>query len=144
MTNHIKIQGVIPRIQYVADGVLVTYTFPFAIFSEDDIEVYLNNTKQASTAYTVTGVRDSDGGNITFVVAPASGTIVTIVRNLSIERTCDFQEGGALRADTLNDELDYQIACQQQIADNLNRSIISTDLSFEPSSMTMISISLKV
>ncbi|MDY6407652.1 MAG: hypothetical protein SPL08_02995, partial [Pseudomonadota bacterium] len=35
-----------------------------------------------------------------------------------------FQEGGALRADVLNDELDYQIACQQQIADNLNRSFV--------------------
>ena len=124
MTNHVKIHGVIPRIQYTANGTLQTYEFPFAIFSEDDIEVYLGDVKQSSTTYTVTGVRDSDGGSITFTTAPISGTIVTIVRNLSIERTSDFQEGGALRADTLNDELDYQIACQQQIADNLNRSMV--------------------
>ena len=124
MTTHVKIQGIIPRIQYTADGALTTYEFPFAIFSEDDIEVYLDSTKQASTAYTVTGVRDSDGGSITFTSAPTSGTIITIARNLSIERTSDFQEGGALRADTLNDEFDYQIACQQQLAENLNRSMV--------------------
>ena len=124
MTSHVKIHGVVPRIQYTANGSLTKFTFPFAIFSTDDIEVYLNDTKQASTAYTVTGVRDSDGGSVTFTSTPTNGTVVTIVRNLSIERTSDFQEGGALRADTLNDEFDYQIACQQQIADNLNRSMV--------------------
>ncbi len=124
MTDHIKINGVVPRKQYVANGTLTTYEFPFAIFSEDDIEVYLDDIKQLSTTYTVAGVRESDGGSVTFTTAPTSGTIITIVRNLSIERTSDFQEGGALRADTLNDEFDYQIACQQQIAENLNRSMV--------------------
>ena len=123
MTNHVKIHGIIPRIQYTANGTLSTFTFPFAIFAEDNIEVYLDNTKQSDTTYSVSGVRDSEGGSVTFTTAPTSGTIVTIVRNLSIERTSDFQEGGALRADTLNDEFDYQIACQQQIADNLNRAM---------------------
>lgn len=124
MTNHVKIHGIIPRIQYTANGTLTKFDFPFAIFSSDDIDVYLGDTKQASTAYSVSGIQDSDGGSVTFSAAPADGTVVTIVRNLSIERTSDFQEGGALRADTLNDELDYQIACQQQIADNLNRSMV--------------------
>ena len=124
MTEHVKIYGVVPKKQYVADGTLTTFEFPFAIFNESDIEVYLNNTKQSGTTYTVSGMRDSDGGAITFATAPTSGTIITIMRHLSIERQSDFQEGGALRADTLNDELDYQIACQQQIAENLNRSMV--------------------
>ena len=124
MSNHIKIHGVIPRIQYTADGNLTTFTFPFAIFSTDDVEVYLNDTKQSSDQYSVSGTGESDGGSITFNAAPTANVKVTIVRNLSIERTSDFQEGGALRADTLNDELDYQIACQQQIAENLNRSMV--------------------
>ena len=123
MTDHVKIHGVIPRTQYVGNGVLTMYEFPFAIFSADDIEVYLNDTKQSSTSYSVSGVRNSDGGSVTFATAPANGTIITIVRNLSIERTSDFQEGGTLRADTLNDEFDYQIACQQQMADKLNRTM---------------------
>lgn len=124
MTEHVKIYGVVPKKQYVADGTLTTFEFPFAIFNESDIEVYLNDTKQSNTTYTVSGVRDSDGGSITFTTAPTASTIITIMRHLSIERQSDFQEGGALRADTLNDELDYQIACQQQIAENLNRSMV--------------------
>ncbi len=43
---------------------------------------------------------------------------------MPIERTTDFQEGGTLRADVLNDELDKQTAFIQQIADNINRSMI--------------------
>jgi len=123
MTDHIKIYGVKPRIQYVADGTSTIYEFPFAIFSASDIDVYFGSIKQNSSTYTVSGVRSSNGGSITFETAPETGTIITILRNLSVERATDFQEGGALRADTLNDELDYQIACQQQIAENLNRSM---------------------
>ena len=124
MTEHVKIYGVQPRIQYTADGTSSTYEFPFVIFKTSDIEVYFADTLQDTSTYSVSGSRNSDGGSVTFGSAPASGTIITIVRNLSIERTSDFQEGGALRADVLNDELDYQIACQQQLADNLNRSMV--------------------
>ena len=124
MTNHVKIHGVIPRIQYTADGILTSYEFPFAIFDSDDLNVYLNDQLQSPQSYTVTGIRSSGGGTVTFSNAPSIDTLITIVRNLSIERTTDFQEGGALRANVLNDELDYQIACQQQLADNLNRSMV--------------------
>lgn len=124
MTNHVKIQGVIPRIQYTADGASTDYEFPFAIFTSDDIDVYLDDTLQSTTTYSVNGIRHSDGGTVSFIEAPAIDTTITIIRNLSIERTTDFQEGGALRADVLNDELDYQIACQQQIADSLNRTFV--------------------
>ena len=124
MTEHVKVYGVKPRIQYTADGILTTYEFPFAVFKASDIDVYLGATKQATNTYTVTGVGNSNGGAVVFNTAPATQTIITIVRNLSIERTSDFQEGSTLRAKVLNDELDYQIACQQQIAENLNRSLV--------------------
>ena len=124
MTEHVKIYGVKPRIQYVADGELTTYDFPFATFSASDIEVYLQDVKQATNTYTVLDAGSSDGGSVVFNSAPTSGVVITIVRNLSIERTSDFQEGSTLRAKVLNDELDYQIACTQQIAENLNRSMV--------------------
>jgi hypothetical protein len=124
MSNHIKIQGTSPRIQYVADGKINAYEFPFVIFNPSDINVYLNDKVQDSASYSVTMSQNTEGGEISFETAPTSGTIITIVRNLSIKRTTTFQEGGALRAKVLNNEFDYQMACQQQIADNLNRSMV--------------------
>ena len=91
MTEHVKVYGVKPRIQYVADGSLTTYDFPFATFNASDIEVYLEDIKQASNTYIVLDAGSSDGGSVVFNTAPTSGTVITIVRNLSIERTSDFQ-----------------------------------------------------
>ena len=122
--SHIKLHGVKPRIQYVANGTLSTYEFPFVIFSNTDIKVYLNDIPQDTTTYSVTGIKNTNGGSIAFVTPPTNGTIITIIRDLSIERTTDFQEGGTLRADTLNNEFDYQTACLQQVADSINRSMI--------------------
>ena len=124
MTDHVKVYGVKPRIQYTANGTSTSFDFSFAIFKTSDVNVYFGDTLQNSSTYTVSGCNNSEGGTVTFNTAPTAGTIITIVRNLSIERTTDFQEGGTLRAEVLNDELDYQIACQQQIAENLNRSMV--------------------
>ena len=124
MENHIQIRGVSPRIQYVANGENTIFEFPFAIFKSDNLQVYIGGNLQNSNTYSVSGVGNTNGGSVTFSTAPESGAVVTLFRNLSIERTTDFQEGGTLRANALNYELDYQIACQQQIADNLNRSMM--------------------
>ncbi|MBR5130211.1 MAG: hypothetical protein IKV03_03205 [Alphaproteobacteria bacterium] len=122
--SHIKLHGVKPRIQYIANGTLTTYEFPFVIFSNTDIQVYLNNVLQNKDTYAVSGVKNTNGGCITFITPPMVNTVITITRDLSIERTSDFQEGGALRANVLNDEFDYQTACLQQVADSINRSMI--------------------
>lgn len=123
MAEHITIQSTIPRIRYIADGMLTTFEFPFAIFKDSDLKVYFGETLQNS-GYTVSGANNSDGGSVTFASAPAADTIITLTRSLAVERISDFQEGGALRANVLNSELDYQIACLQEVADNLNRSMV--------------------
>ncbi|MDY6407462.1 MAG: phage tail fiber protein, partial [Pseudomonadota bacterium] len=86
MTNHVKIQGVAPRIQYTADGTSTDYEFPFAIFTSDDLDVYWDDILQSTDSYTVRGIRHSDGGTVSFNEPPQIDTIITIVRNLSIER----------------------------------------------------------
>ena len=123
MVEHIKIQSTTPRIRYVADGELTSFDYPFAIFKAEDLQVYFNETLQTSD-YTISGAGETDGGTVTFTSAPSVGTIITFARKLNIERTSDFQEGGALRANVLNGELDYQIACLQEVADNINRSMV--------------------
>ena len=123
MTEHIQIKNVRPRVQYIGDGTQTVFPYAFGIFEDSDIEVYLNETL-LEDGYTVTGAGSSTGGSIVFDTAPAADTQITILRNLSIERVSDFQDGGELRAKVLNHELDYQTACMQQIAEDLNRSMV--------------------
>ncbi|MEO5373162.1 MAG: hypothetical protein H7840_02655 [Alphaproteobacteria bacterium] len=122
MTDHIQIGDVSPRVQYVANGSQTVFPYAFPIFATGDIQVYLGSTLQAS-GFSVSGAGTSDGGNVTFTSAPAASTIVTLRRSIAIKRTTDFQEGGAFRAKVVNDELDYQTAAIQQIADDAARAI---------------------
>ncbi len=124
MNEYITINENLPRIQYIADGTSSIYEFPFMIFHDSDIKVYFGSQLQDSSSYQISYDADNKNGSITFSEAPAESTVITIVRELTIERNTSFQEGGTLRASTLNYEFDYQTACQQQIADNLNRSMV--------------------
>lgn len=122
MAEHIRINDVAPRIQFVADGAGTSFTFPFAIFAAGDLQAFLNGVQQ-TTGFTVTGAGSTDGGTCSFATAPAAGTLVTLRRRLPIRRTTDFQENGLLRARVLNDELDYQTATIQQLADDATRTL---------------------
>ena len=124
MTEHMKVRGIKPRIQYIANGTSKKYEFPFVIFKTSDINVYFDDVLQDVSTYTVSEPKNSLGGAVTFEIAPEKDVIITICRILSIERTTDFQPGTSLRADVLNDEFDYQIACQQELAEKLNRSMV--------------------
>lgn len=124
MADHIQIGDIAPRIQYTGDGAETAFTYPFPIFKEADIEVYEDDTlKTLTTNYAVSGAGDSAGGTVTFGVAPAVGVVVTIRRQIAIQRISDFNEGGDLRAKTLNDELDYQTAAIQQVGDEAARGL---------------------
>ena len=94
MTQSIVIGDVRPRIQYNTDGVQTDFIYPFAIFKDQDIEVYLDDIQQTA-GFSVTGAGSSDGGSVVFDSAPAQNSLLTLRRFLTIERLSDFAEGGA-------------------------------------------------
>ncbi|HTH18301.1 MAG TPA: hypothetical protein VL974_16705, partial [Magnetospirillum sp.] len=122
MTEHLQINDVAPCVHYLADGVQAAFVFPFAVFKAFDLEVWLDGG-QVCSGFSVSGVGISSGGAVLFAVPPAAATRVTLRRRLALERTTDFQADGIIRAKTLNDELDYQVAAVQQVADDLSRCV---------------------
>jgi hypothetical protein len=122
MTEHIQINAVEPRTAYVADGVQSAFTYPFAIFRPEDLEVWLDAVRQTA-GITVSGAGVSTGGTALFAVPPPAGVRVTLRRRMAIARTSDFQADGVIRAKTLNDEFDIQIAAIQQVADDAARAV---------------------
>lgn len=124
MADHIQIGDIAPRVRYTGDGETALFTYPFPVFAAADLEVYVDGVLQTLTDdYTVAGAGQSSGGSVTFLAVPATGTAVTLLRRLEIKRTSDFQASGEFRAKVINDELDFQTATLQQIADDLGRSI---------------------
>jgi len=122
MPDHIQIGDRRPWEQYqVTDGSQGTFPFHFPIFKDDDIEVYVDGGRRTS-GYTILGAGESEGGTVV-LDPPVADCVVTVRRRLAIERTTDFQESGEFRARVLNDELDYQTAAIQQIADDVARTL---------------------
>lgn len=122
MTEHIRINAGAPRIQYVADGAQTAFPFPFAIFQAADLQVLVNEAQQVG-GLSVTGAGSSNGGTATFAAPPPAGALVTLLRRLTVQRVTDFQADGIIRAKSLNDELDYQIAALQQLADEIGHTV---------------------
>ena len=120
--THIKIKPVTPRVQYTANGSTTVFPYSFAIFDETDMVVYVDDTI-ITTGYTVSGAGQTDGGEVTFDSPPVDGTIITLLRNVPIERMTDFQEGGTFRPKNLNDEFDRQTAFAQQVQEALSRCV---------------------
>ena len=99
MAEHIQVGDTAPRIQYTGDGAQTAFTYPFPIFDDGDLEVYVDSTPSVlTTDYTVSGAGVSAGGDVTFLIAPADGTLITLRRNIAIQRISDFQQSGVLRA----------------------------------------------
>ncbi|HEX2473713.1 MAG TPA: hypothetical protein VHK01_03140, partial [Lacipirellulaceae bacterium] len=111
-----------PRVVHVADGNAIEFNFDFAIFQSGDLEVFLDASLQAD-GFTIRGGYPSDGGTVVFQQAPAAGTVVTLQRRLSIERTTDFQPTATLLANTLDGELDRLVAMLQQVDEDASRAV---------------------
>ena len=114
MPEHIKMPAVTPIARYLADGDQTIFAYPFPIFASEDLAVYVNGAKRIS-GFDIAGAGETAGGAVTFDIAPAEGEIVTLARELPIERLTDFLEGGDFSAQAINTELDFLTAVAQQV-----------------------------
>ncbi|WP_242629647.1 phage tail fiber domain-containing protein, partial [Klebsiella variicola] len=90
---------------YTANGLTTVFTFEFYIISADDLQVSINGGVVTS-GYTVGGVGNKDGGDITFLTPPANGVVVMLERVVPTFRLTDYQDNGDLLADTVNKDFD--------------------------------------
>ena len=103
-----------PKQQYTANVGQTAFPFLFKIFFDTDIKVYLTPLATGVTAqltlttdYTV-AISGDDGGEVTLLAGLATGDILVLQRELSIDRLVDYQTNGDLLAETLNNDQDYQ------------------------------------
>ncbi|EOZ9097153.1 phage tail fiber protein [Klebsiella aerogenes] len=90
---------------YTANGLTTVFTYEFYIISASDLQVSINGSVVAS-GYTVAGVGNKDGGDITFLTPPANGAVVMLERVVPTYRLTDYQDNGDLLADTVNKDFD--------------------------------------
>lgn len=109
------------RIQYTGNGTTTIFAYNFRVDDSSWINVYVN--ENLVTNYSVSGVGLDAGGNITFTVAPVSGTLVTIIRNVPKTQSLDLIRNAGFPADSMELELDKLTMMVLDLQEKVDRSI---------------------
>jgi hypothetical protein len=117
------------RVSYAGNGSTTVFPYTYKIFDEDDLTVILraaNGTETVQTItsqYTVSGVGDAGGGNVTMLTAPAAGTTLVILREQDLVQGLDIVPNDPFPADSLEGALDKLTFMVQQHEETLGRTI---------------------
>lgn len=106
---------------FIANGITTQFAYNFLLLDAADLIVFVGGSP--TTEFTVTGVGNSQGGNVIFNIPPASGLDVLIKRSTPYTRQTDYADNGDLLADVLNGDFDRLWLALQEIFANFSSSI---------------------
>lgn len=113
-----------PFNEYTGNGVTTVFPYQFQILASGDLAVSVNGApKSLVTDYTLDGVGNQAGGQITFTVAPASGANVLLAREMVLARDTDYQTNGDLREAVLDRDFNRIWLVLQGISANVSTSL---------------------
>ena len=109
------------RNQYTATAGQTIFAYTFEVYNKNDLVVLQNGaTLSEGTNYTVSGVGSDSGGNITLTSGATAGDIITVYRDMALERLTDYQNAGDFLAAEVNEDFDrLWLASQQNDTANL-------------------------
>ncbi len=119
----------ISRWSYVGNGSRTIFPYTNRIFEKTDLAVSLDGVLQTvDTDYTVSGIDEAAGGNVTFTVAPGNNVSVTIVRTVPATQESSLPKGGPFPSDIVEKALDKLTILVQQEQDGANRRLQLQDI----------------
>ena len=113
---------------YSANGTLTAFTYNFPINTTAELKVIertatgTETVKSLTTHYTITD-NGSAGGTVTFSTAPANGVTVVLLRDTSLTQETDYIANDPFPAETHESALDKLTLQQQELQEELDRSI---------------------
>lgn len=116
------------KVSYSGNGSTTVFTVPFYFLAAADLRVILRSgatetVQTLTTQYTVTGAGVPSGGSVTMLAAPASGTTLTILRNVSPTQETDLLPNDRLPAESLETALDKATMLIQQLDEVADRAL---------------------
>jgi len=110
------------RINQAADGVQLIFIYDFIVLDAAHMFVYFDEVLQVG-GYAVNGVGNNAGGDVTFVVAPTNGVVVTLQRIVPLTQAVDYLPYDPFPAETHEGALDKLTTITQQNSDAIERSV---------------------
>jgi hypothetical protein len=103
-----------PIVQYIGNGSTKIFPFPFKIIQNSDLTVSVN-TVYIGNGFYIEGAGNENGGSVIFYEAPVTGATIIIERHVPHDRSTDYLNGGALDAQTLDNDFDRIIMMIQDL-----------------------------
>jgi len=110
------------KASHVANGVQTIFPYNYRIDTATDMHVYVDNA-EVLTGWTVDGVGNDSGGNVTFSVAPLDTLPVVLLRTVELDQLVDYTPYGAFPAEVTETEFDKLTMISQQQEEVLERSL---------------------
>lgn len=117
------------KVIYAGDGATTAFSVPFYFLDQTHLQVVLKSATGSETVqvlttnYTVAGAGVPAGGTVTMLAAPASGTTLTIARNVPFTQEIDYLANDPFPAETHERAIDKLTMQAQQLKDSLTRSL---------------------
>ena len=122
--------SLVNRNDYVGNGATSVYAYGFKIFSNTDLLVTVRDDNDVETTlvlttdYTVSGVGDTLGGNVTLVAGNlTTDYALTIRRVRPLTQLADIRNQGDFFAETHEDAFDKMVMVDQQQQNEIDRSL---------------------
>ena len=96
---------------------------------DEDVQVVLTDSSGVETVqtitthYTLSGAGNPAGGNVTMVAAPATGEVLTITRNVTLDQSVDYVTGDNFRSETHEQALDRLTMQVQELQEKIDRCV---------------------
>lgn len=106
---------------YTGNGITTVFPRDFYIADEDQLQVFV--TVDGVRSEVLSGIsKDSIGqasGNVTFSTAPASGTIIELIRTTSLLQSSDYNNQGRVQPEVIEGDLDYAAMRDQELVERV-------------------------
>lgn len=113
------------KVNHLGNGVQLVFSYNYLVLDQSHMQVYVDDVYLLS-GYTVDGIGDPNGGNVTFDTAPADGSTVTLLRFVPEEQQIDYRPYDPFPAETMENGLDLLTMMIQQLQENAGRAISLT------------------
>jgi hypothetical protein len=119
-----EVPDVTPYIQYVASSGQTVFPYPFPITQDSDLVVVINGvTQPTDSGYSLSGQGNDTGGNLTFTNGQTTGTIVTLYRDIAIERITQIGQNSGFSSTAFNAEFNNLYLIAQQLETQIGQCL---------------------
>jgi hypothetical protein len=107
-----------------ADGVQTAFAYLFRILQSSDMAVYDNGALVSPSAYSVTNVGVSTGGNVVFNTAPVATHAISLQRNAAYDQQTNYIDNDKFGAISVDNAFDKLTMLCQQLLEKVGRSLV--------------------